>query len=153
MPEDFPMPDEPVHQQSYLMWFFSALGIKYAVLLPLVGLIAFVVVLVLVLKGKGPALPAALMLIVPLPLLVGIGGVIEGLLAFFQVIAGAELAPKASTWAAGISMSLVTAWVGLLLTVPSYFLATIGMCVRSLVGSGKARGNYPVADTAVAVKP
>lgn len=153
MQEDFAMHDEPMRQQSYLVWLIQAMGIRYTFLLPLAGLIAFVVVLFLVLKGKGHALPVALLLIVPLPVLVGFVGVIDGMMASFMVIASSDTSPKPSAVAEGISMSLVTAWIGILLAVPSYLLATIGMCVRSLQGDRRGTHDTPLSATLVESKP
>jgi hypothetical protein len=153
MQEDFVMAEEPIRQHSYLSFIFSALGIRYTFLLPLAGLIAFVVVLFLVLKGKGHALPAALMLIVPLPVLVGFVGVIDGMMASFTVIAMSDTAPKPSAMAEGVAMSLVTAWVGMLLAIPSYLLATIGMCIRSLQSERQGPHDRPLSATLVDSKP
>jgi hypothetical protein len=122
---------EPV-RQSYLMWFFSALGWRYTLLLPLAGLLAFVLTLLVVTRGKGAAQVGALLFIVPLPVLVGIYGVVEGLIASYQVIAMTSISPKPSAIAEGVSMSLVTIMVGMVLATPSYLLAVAGLIVRSL---------------------
>ncbi|MDX1945783.1 MAG: MotA/TolQ/ExbB proton channel family protein [Pirellulaceae bacterium] len=128
---------EPV-RQSYLMWFFSALGMKYTLLLPLAGFVAFLIVAFLLWKGKGPAMIGAIVLVVPAPVYLGVLGVVEGMMASFQVIAMSSTAPKPSEIAEGISMSLVSAMVGLVLTIPAYILATLGLVVRSLVGESKS---------------
>jgi hypothetical protein len=135
MNEDLTFPDEfdSPPRRSYLMWLFSALGVKYTLFLPLAALVAFVVVGFLIWKGKGPALVGALVFVVPLPVLVGILGVIEGLMAMFQVLAASDTSAPASAIAEGISMSLVSAWVGMFLTIPTYLLATIGLAVRAFL--------------------
>lgn len=128
------MHDEPMMPhapESYLMFLFRAMGIRYTVLLPAAAMLTFVLVLVLVLRGKGSTLPGALFFIVPLPLLIGCIGVVEGLLSSFQVIAASSSSPKPSEWAQGFSMMLVTGWIGALLTIPSYLVATIGLIARS----------------------
>ena len=143
MQEEFII-DEAPRQMSYLQFVFNSLGWRYTFLLPMAGLFAFVVILVLVLRGKGSALPVALMLVVPLPFLVGIVGVVDGLLASFQVIAMSDTTPKPSDLAQGIAMSLTTAWVGILLSIPGFLLAVGGTFVRSLIGDGggKAPGEH-----------
>ena len=118
-------------QQSSLTWFFSSLGWKYTLLLPMAGLFSFVVVLVLILRGKGPAMVGALVFLVPLPFFIGVFGVVDGLAASFQVIAMSDVAPKPSRLANAISMSLVSAWVGMFLSVPGYLLAVAGLIIRS----------------------
>lgn len=124
---------EPV-RRSFLSWFFAALGWKYTLLLPLVGLLAFALTLVLVIRGKGPAQTGALLFIVPLPVIVGMFGVLEGLMSSLQVLAMSETSPRPGILAEGISMSLVTAIVGFLLAAPSYFVATGGLALHALVG-------------------
>jgi len=132
MQEEF-IEDMP-RQQSYLEFILSSLGWRYTFLLPLAALVSFVLILVLVLRGKGSAVPAALVLLVPIPILVGIMGVVDGMLASFQVIAMSDTAPKPSEYAQGICMSLTTLCVGLVLAVPGYVLAVLGTLFRSFVG-------------------
>jgi hypothetical protein len=124
----------PPAQQSMLVWFLSALGAKYSLLLPLAGVLALVLVLVLVVRGNSRWTGAALMLVVPLPLLVGLFGALEGAIDAFTVIAGSAVAPKPSEVAAGVSTSLVAPFVGMLLMVPAYLAGVIGTAVRSLTG-------------------
>jgi hypothetical protein len=128
MAEEF----EPV-RQSYLMWLFSALGWKYALLLPLAGLLTFGLTLLLVTRGKGAAQVGALLFIVPLPVLIGIFGVVEGLIASYQVIAASAVMPKPAHVAEGVSMSLVAVMLGMVLATPSFLAATVGLIVRSFI--------------------
>ena len=121
-------------RQSYLEFIFGALGYQYTLLLPLAALVSFTLVLVLILRGKGSFLPTALMLIVPLPVLVGLMGVVDGISATFQEIAMSSAAPKPSELARGIGMSLVTAWVGIWLAIPGFLLAATGSFIRALTG-------------------
>ena len=124
--------DAPMQQQSFLVWFISSLGWRYGLLLPLVAAIAFILTVIIVLRGRGPYATAALLLIVPMPLIVGMVGVVDGLMNSLMVIAMSSSSPKPSVFAQGISTSLVTAMVGFLLMFPSYMLAMLGMFARSL---------------------
>ena len=121
-------------QQSYLEFIVNALGWRYTFLLPLAALASFVLILALVLRGKGSTLSAALVLLVPLPFLVGILGYVDGIVASLQVIAMSDTAPKASQLAEGMSMAFVTIWIGMLLSIPGLLLAIGGTFVRSLIG-------------------
>ena len=121
-------------QQSYLEFIVNALGWRYMFLLPLAAIVSFVLILVLVLRGKGSTLSAALVLLVPLPFLVGILGYVDGLVASLQVIAMSDTAPKPSQLAQGMSMAFVTIWIGMLLSIPGLLLAIGGSFVRSVVG-------------------
>jgi hypothetical protein len=72
MQEEF-VEDLP-RRQSYLEFFFGALGVRYTFLLPLAALVSFVLVLIVVLRGRGNWVTAVLVLLVPLPFYVGIMG-------------------------------------------------------------------------------
>lgn len=127
---------EPV-RQSFLHWIFMALGVKYTLLLPLAAFIAFVLTLIVLLRGKGPMAAAALFFIVPMPFLIGIYGAIEGQIAVYQVIAATAVQPKPSELAEGTSMALVAPMVGMLLMIPAYALAIAGLIVRSLMAGSE----------------
>jgi hypothetical protein len=130
MQEEF-IEDLP-RQQSYLEFMFNALGWRYTMLLPLAALVSFLLILLLILRGRGSFVSTGLILLVPLPFLVGIMGYVDGLVASFQVIAMSDTAPKPSQLALGLSMSFVTIFVGILLTIPGYILAVVGTLIRSL---------------------
>ena len=126
------MPESPPGAQSLLSWMFSALGIGYGILLPLAGLVCFLLVLVVVLRGRGPLAAAALILIVHVPLLIGLFAAFQGAIASFTVIATSASTPKPSELAAGISTALFAPLVGVLFMVPAYATAALGALVRSL---------------------
>ncbi len=141
------MPDvEPAARQSFFDWIYLALGLQYTILLPLAGLISFVLALVLVLRGKGPMAAAALVLIVPLPLLVGLYATVEGVIVTYTIIAMSPTAPKPDEMLYGVSMSMVGVWTGLLLMVPSYLVAVVGALVRALRTDGRGDGSGAKSD-------
>ena len=133
------MPDTAPTQPSFLSWMIMALGFPYVVLLPLAGLLCFLLAGFVVLRGKGPMAAAALILIVHVPLLIGIFAAIQGGIASYTVIAMSESSPKPSEVAAGISTALVAPLVGMLLTVPGYATAAIGAFIRSLQNNAEGR--------------
>jgi len=124
-------------RQSYIEFIINSLGWRYMFLLPLAALVSLTLILILVVRGKGSAVPAALVLLVPLPILVGILGVVDGMVASFQVIATSDIAPEPSAYAQGICMSLTTFLIGMLLAVPGYLLAIGATFVRSLLGDSR----------------
>lgn len=126
-------------RETYLHWLYMALGIKYTLLLPLAALVSFVVALIIVVRGRGPLAGAALLFIVPMPFLVGIYGAIEGAIEMYQVVAAISTQPKASEMARGISMTLATPLVGMLLMVPAYAVAVVGLFIRAMIESNAAR--------------
>jgi hypothetical protein len=118
---------------SKLSWFFSALGLQYSLLLPLAALVAFILTLLLVIRGRGPLASAALMFAVSLPLLVGVYGFFDGMIAGFIIIAQSVVSPKPSEYAQGISTALVTPLVGMFLMAPSFLVALFGSFIRAMI--------------------
>ena len=119
-------------QQSFLAWFLISLGWRYTVLLPAATLLSFILLCLLLIYGRGWAAGAAAVLLVPLPLLVGLLGTIEGLIQSYTVIASLEVTLKPSEVAHGMSTALVASLAGLCLMFPNYWLAVIGLLVRSM---------------------
>lgn len=122
----------PVAQTSYLLWLYRALGVRFAFLLPAAALLSFVLVLLVLLKGKDRTIGPCLVLIVPLPFLVGIYALFDGLVASFQVISASQLAPKPTEIYEGLAMSFVAPYLGMFLTLPGYCAAVIGLLIRTL---------------------
>lgn len=131
------MPETEPVQQSYLSWMINALG-PYGILLPLTGLMCFLLALILVLRGKGPMAAAGLILIVHVPFLIGVLAAIQGGIASYTIIAASEIPPKPSEVAAGISTALFAPLVGMFVMVPSYATAALGAFIRSF-GTEAAR--------------
>jgi hypothetical protein len=124
-------------QQSFLSWIFTALGFKYAILLPVSALVGLVLTLIVVVRGKGPMAGVALVLIIPAPLLIGVFAAIEGGISSYKVIATLPTDPAPGQGAAVISTLLVAPMVGMLLMAPTYILATLGSLFRSLSADPK----------------
>ena len=119
-------------QESLLHFYYSALGLRYSVMLPLAALVSFALVLLIVIRGRGPLASAALLISLSLPLLVGLHGALDGLIAAFTVIASSNKQPKPSEIAQGWSMALVAPLLGMMLVGPSLLTALVGSVVRSL---------------------
>lgn len=128
------MPDAELTRRSLVECMFLALGPFYGTLLPLSGLLAFVLVLILVVRGKGPMAVAALIFIVHVPFLIGVYGTVQGLVVAFSVLAGSPLAPEPSELVVAFWTSLFALLVGILVMVPAYLTAIIGTFVRALKG-------------------
>ena len=136
-PMDQTFEEPPRRQQSFLVWVIGSLGWKYVLLLPVSALFSFVLTAVLVTAGKGKTTGAAVAFAVAIPLLVGIFGLLDGLVASFMVIANSSTIVKPSEWSEGFSTGLVTPLIGMLLMAPSYILATAGLSIRALKGDAK----------------
>jgi hypothetical protein len=119
-------------QQPMIPWMFQALGL-YSILLPLLAIVCFIVTLVILFRGKGPMAAASLVLVVPMPFLLGLFAALQGAIASYSVIASSATTPKPADVAVGISAALIAPMVGLLLMAPSYLVASLGSFLRSLM--------------------
>jgi hypothetical protein len=126
---------EPVVQQSVLMWYYSSLGLKYALALPAAGLFSFVAALLILIRGRGPFLGSGLVLAVSAPVFVGLVGTVDGVMAVYQIIGMSSSTPRASDLGHGVSMALVAMQVGLVCAFPSLALATVGSLIRSMTAT------------------
>ncbi len=135
--EGMSMEEEFPQSENFLVWIIGALGWRYAFLLPVSALLSFALTALLVIAGKGRTTGPALAFIVAIPFLIGLFGMFDGLMASFMVIAHSTAAPKPSVYAQGMSMSIVTPLLGMLLMVPSYLLATAGLTIRALKNDPK----------------
>jgi hypothetical protein len=128
----------PPRQLSMLSWIFMALGWRYTLALPLAGLAAFILALMIVIRG-GTYSGSALLFVVPIPLLVGMFGLFDGMFASFSVLAFAESSPKPWEVAAGFSTALVAPFVGMIFMTPAYLVATGGLFMRTLAGDRETK--------------
>ena len=64
-------PDFVPRNQSYLSWFLTSLGPETLGLLFAAMVVSLVLILLVAVRGRGPTVPAAIMLLIPLPLVVG----------------------------------------------------------------------------------
>jgi hypothetical protein len=122
--------EEPIRRESYLVWFYKALGIRYTVLLPGSGLMVFLGALAVIGLARRPAPLAAYMLFVPLPFFIGVFAAVDGMIAAYSVIAYSSTMPKPSEFAAGYSTALVAPLVGMLVTAPTYLIVSAALLFK-----------------------
>jgi di/tricarboxylate transporter len=126
-------------QMSYLAWVYHSLGLMYSLALPLAGLMVFLgAVLVVILAIRRPGVIAAYLVFVPLPLLIGVFGTVDGLIRSHSVIAMADYAPKPSEVSQGYSMALLCLLVGMLATAPGYFVTALGLFLSAILNKPRA---------------
>jgi biopolymer transport protein ExbB len=82
--------------------------------------------------NRRPGVIASYLVFLPLPLLIGIFGSIQGFIASYSVIAASTSTPKPSEVAAGISTALFTSFVGLFVSFPAYFVLAFGLFLRAV---------------------
>jgi hypothetical protein len=121
---------EPIRQSDF-SWLLNALGLQYAIPLPLAGLFCFLLALTPVLRGKGPIAGAGLMLFVHVPPLIGVFAAMEHLRASYSVNQGSLTTPNPSALAEADSSALVAPMVGMVLMVPGCATAAFGASNRS----------------------
>jgi len=126
------MNEVPMQSQSFLSWMITSLGPFYALVIPLTGLAVFIGACVVVASSRRPAVVAAFLVFLPLPLMIGLIGTVHGFISSFQIIATAGATPKPSDIAAGISTGLFTTLVGLLVTFPSLLVLAFGLFFKTL---------------------
>lgn len=131
-----------IPRQSFASWILNSLGWEFAILLPLVGLLSFVMAIVVVMKGKGPFVGPALLFIVSVPMLLGLFGAIQGAIQSYSVISMSSTTVKPSEVAAGISAALVVPMVGMVLMAPSFAVAMFGSFLRSLLVKSDQAANF-----------
>jgi hypothetical protein len=119
-------------QQSLLSWAISALGPMYIVLLPLSALLSFVVVLVLLFRGRGPMAAASILLFVHAPLMIGIFAAVQGLISVYYIMAMSGTTLKPADTAAGYATALLAPAIAMLLMAPSYIAAAAGTFLRAV---------------------
>jgi hypothetical protein len=95
----------PAPPQSYLQWYLSSLGMPMLLAIVGVTLLAMVLVIVLFLRGRGPAVPAAIAFLLPLPLIVGALGLLDGSIQYLSHLAHGSDGPLAH---ASFSYALVS---------------------------------------------
>jgi len=82
--EDFhEMPPQP----SYLQWYFSSMGLPTLLLIVGVTALAMVLIVLLFLRGRGPAVPAAMVAVLPLPLIAGLLALLGGTITYLSHLA------------------------------------------------------------------
>lgn len=118
--------------QSTLSWFLDALGPFYLVTLPLLGLLLLVGGLFVVFASRRPRVIASCLLFVPLPLLLGLQGMLQGMLRSFTNASAPETSQLIADVARSFSSAMVVPLVALLVTLPGYLVLATGLLARSL---------------------
>jgi hypothetical protein len=115
---------------SLIGMLISALG-GYALLIPATALLAFLLVLVLVLKGRQPYAGFAIMLIVPLPLIVSLLGAMHRAILDFSTLAASHDPHPNGIWR-GLLLASLFPLLGLFVMAPACVIVSVGGLIRSL---------------------
>lgn len=102
--------------QSYLGWYFSSLGMPTLLVIVGLSLLAMVLVVVLFWRGRGPAVPAAMLLVSWLPLIAGAVCFLSGMIMYLNELAGPEpSSPATISYALTASMQATSCFCPLLM--------------------------------------
>lgn len=126
------------HRQSYLEWFFSTLGVPTLVLISVAALLAMGLMLVVFLRGRGPAVPAAIMFLLPLPLIVGAIALVGGTLSYFREV-GESATGRVDP--GGLSYGFIAAMQASSCFCPTLVLSLVLLMILGFRGSSGRRSN------------
>jgi hypothetical protein len=127
---EFEDESEPV-RRSYLEWLFEGIGLPYSLLLPAAALVTFILVIILLRRGRGVELVGALLFVVPMPIFVGCLRIVYDMIEAMQIIAISD-SPKLGEVVYAASAGLATFWYAMILILPSYLLALGGLFLRAI---------------------
>ncbi len=93
---------------SVLEWHVSSTGLPTLSVILLATLVALVLVVVLFSRGRGPAVPAAILFLMPLPLIVGLLAFLGGLTSYLVKFANSfDDAPRPDDLSYGLTSAMV----------------------------------------------
>src|SRR5262245_24867717 len=122
MHDDVAAPHALPHSQSRLTFMLNALG-SNTLVLPLLALAALTLVVLLLVKGKGPAMVGGILLVTPLPICWGVLSVVSSLASVYGILGLADIEPKPSELYVGYAQILITAQIAIMLNTPAFVAA------------------------------
>ena len=117
---------------STLTWMIQSLGSLTSVMVLVSGALIFGGACYLVATKRRPAVLAAYLVLLPLPVLIAFCGIVKGMISSFSVLAMADIVVTQRDWAGGVGGSLVEIFFAMLITAPSYFTLAFGLLLRTL---------------------
>lgn len=118
-------------QQSILAMLLSTLG-PYAWLIGGMGGVCFLLMIVIVVRGRGPGSFAAIVLLANAPFLIGLFAGLQRAMMSFITIAQSSVTPKPSELASGYMAMLVGPLIGLAFTAPAYLVGAFGGLYKAM---------------------
>ena|GEM_PF-2933424 len=125
-------------ETSYLEWVFSVLAPVDCLLFVVAGVCGFVMTLLMVRRGKGDKPSVGILLCIGLPLLVGLQSTVRGMIkGMISIATHATGDTNQADMASIIAQALFPLLLGILLMIPGYLVATIGLFRRSIRGESE----------------
>ncbi len=117
---------------SYFEWVYQCLGLFYGLLIPLSGLAVFIGGWWVVKKYRQPGVIAAYTIFLPLPVLIGVYGTVQGAITAISVISTTSGRIPPEMILESYVIASFTTLVGLLVSFPAYCVVSIGLFVRTV---------------------
>lgn len=131
--------------QSMLGWMLNSLGFSSALALFL-GMMILGGACYLIVAKHRPAVIAAYMVLLPLPLLVSICGELKGMVASLTVMAASpEMQVTSADLAGAMAASLFSVFATLIALTPSYLVLATGLLFRTARSSESPIAGQPAA--------
>ncbi len=124
--QDEPGPVPIPAPKSTLMWIIET-GAWVDLLTVMLGFVIFMGVLRVVTTGQKTSTIAAYLVLLPLPTFICLLGQLKGIYASLSVIAVSGVQPSGAEWAGGFAESVLSLFVCLLVTFPSYLVLAYGL--------------------------
>ena len=117
---------------SLLQLLLTSVGPTFAIVLPLAGILSFLLTFILVTRGRGAMAAASILLVVNLPLFIGIILGVKFMVDTNYEIVNGGATPDPNILTETISSAFVAPFFGILVAVPGYLVALFGTLVRTL---------------------
>lgn len=105
---------------------------NYGWLLPLAAFVSFVLVALVLLKGKGALVAAAIALLLPLPIWMGFVAMIDGLIVSAGIIEQSGVEPEWAAVFGSFATAIRVLWYGFALALPTFMLTTAVVVARAI---------------------
>jgi hypothetical protein len=123
--------DEP-ETQSFASWLIQSLGL-FGFLALLSAVLIFIGACAVVCLARRPAVIAAYVVFLPLPLLLAVMGALQGLVGAFGTVGRSGIELKQGQTVGLLAEVLVQPLSALMLTLPSYLVIAVALFVRTLL--------------------
>ena len=118
---------------SFGGWVVGVLGTLSSIIVLISGLLIFGGACHLVVTKRRPAVLAAYLVLLPLPVLVAIFGEMKGMVSALTAIASSpEITVPTEHVAGGAAASLIAVLFAMLVSAPTYFVLAFGLLARTL---------------------
>lgn len=129
---NFVLSQAAVPAQSRLSWMFGALQSWSDLFALTAGVLIFVGACHLIAKRRKAAVLAAYLVLLPLPVLISLGGTISGMISSFMVLSlSPDLQVTTAEYAGATAASLLSLYTAMLVSAPTYLILAFALLARA----------------------